>query len=592
MSESLSLYEVKFYLNTALCQSPPDISKTMKAMEYIRHFSIASRFNNGVAEAGVHHITLVLTNNNLSETKQWKIRLEKKLSELNVLILSSNKDSDISNMDQLWGLLMRSKNASCLPDLIVMCTHEKRTSDLVDLLSTLKNKRYNFADIGVHRISLTMMFDEADKNIKLISQCLKDIDPLLSDIGGVKKDNVIRDIHFVTATPFKDFWRLLSKANGIKKLTNINGALRSMDEGSALHTDYKVLMEDYRWLKEHRLNTAVADMTENTEEYVSKVLPLATAVAAPVPTVFAPSDMYIASHISMKNMLISRGYAVFMDNSKHKGFYDCHGGFQSLDDFNKKNNITGELYNTLVTWRRLNPLMPLAITGYLNVVRGITFNTIGFNFTDIIVSAYHMKDLASLIQLLGRANGGKKYVQAMNVICPQAVWTAADEYISLMSELHNANPDTFEESNFRPRKARDLQEPAWTIPVVIDVGETTYRDNIKHKKNKEGGDGKHWDKDAIIALIESTDSGLAALLKDRKCFQCTEPDAPDTYKKYVTDFAAKATQGLKFNMGIHKKDKERDGYQMFLDKKGWRIIISVYNGSLTVAPKNTIVESL
>ena len=35
-------------------------------------------------------------------------------------------------------------------------------------------------------------------------------------------------------------------------------------------------------------------------------------------------------------------------------------------------------------------------------------------------------------------------------------------------------------------------------------------------------------------------------------------------------------------MGLHKDDKNKDGYQIFLDKKGFNVIVSVYNGSLIV----------
>ena len=32
-------------------------------------------------------------------------------------------------------------------------------------------------------------------------------------------------------------------------------------------------------------------------------------------------------------------------------------------------------------------------------------------------------------------------------------------------------------------------------------------------------------------------------------------------------------------MGLHEKDKSLDGYQIFLDKKEYNIVISIYNGT-------------
>ena len=579
-----ALFVVQFILNTALCQSPPGISKTQKAIDYIRHFSIASRFNNGAAESGTHHITVVLTNNNLSETKQWRIRLSSKLSGLNALILSSKKGADsINSMDQLWGKISRSKNASNLPDLIVMCTHEKRTGDLVELIDTLKLRRHDLSGIGIRRITLTIMFDEADKNMKLISQCLKDIDPLLNfSEGDEKKDNILRDVHFITATPFKEFWKMLPP--GVKKLKNINSSLKAMDENSQLHTDYKLLMDDYRWLSEHHLNTSLEDSTMIPKEYVEKVLP---AAQGPV-TLFAPAAIEITSHLEMKDMLIKKGYTVYVDDSANKGFFDPSGKFTSLEKFNTDNKVKGELYNTFVEWRRLNPEAPIALTGYLNVIRGITFNTVGFNFTHMIISAYHAKDLANLIQLLGRANGGKKYVGKMNIICPKTLWDKANDAIKIMKELHEKSPEEFEEKDFRRKTKRDEQEPAWTVPDVIHLGEERFA-NIKKK-----GKSKVWDKDTIFAELTKDDAALVADIQARECFQCTMPEKDDTYKKYVTDFMTKATEKRKFNMGLHKDDKKKDGYQMFLDCKGFNVIVSRYNGTLIVEdvePATEIVDT-
>ena len=151
-SRSDPLYNVHFYLNTALMQSPPGISKTQKAVDYIKQL-LMMRARDTHKENGVHHMTFVLTNNNLSETKQWKIRLRNRLQGMNVFVLSSRPGEDMRTLDQFWGKLMRIKNASDLPDLTVMCTNGKRTDDLVDLIQTLKNKRYNFESIGIHHIS-------------------------------------------------------------------------------------------------------------------------------------------------------------------------------------------------------------------------------------------------------------------------------------------------------------------------------------------------------------------------------------------------------------------------------------------------------
>ena len=569
---------MSFYLNTALCQSPPNISKTMKAMNYIKHFAVVSRFTAGPIENGCHHITVILTNNNLSETTQWKMRLQKNL-RLNTIILSSKKTSDIKSLDQLFGKMARCKKADGLPDLLVMCTHEKRTSDLKDLVETLKNKTYNFTKFGIHRISLTIMFDEADKNMKQISFCLREINSLITDgTGNVKRDDTIRDMHFITATPVKEFWEHLKK-QGITKLDNINTAIAKMDSHSSLHANYADLMKDYRFLSEHTLHMNT-NMTDDPLEYAISILN--TLDMSSPRTVFAPSRIYLDDHDLMQEELTRRNFNVYIDNSKKKGFYDLNGGFISLEIFNKTHSIKGELYETFVKWRELHPNQHLAITGLLNITRGITFNTIGFNFTDMIISAYHAKDIASLVQLFGRANGGKQYVNVMNLHCPTDVYAKVKEFVDMAIDILNKNPEEFEEKHFKsqtPReKKREQQEVAWTVPKVLSLTQEEY-DSIQKEKGKSGKESKAWDKKTIFSQIAKKDPQLEGLIKGMDCFQITEPTADNTYKKYVTDFITKATANTKYIMGLHKDSKNKDGYQIFLDKANKNIIVSVYYGS-------------
>jgi hypothetical protein len=547
-------------------------------MNYIKHFAVVSRITAGQIENGCHHMTVILTNNNLSETKQWKLRLQKNL-RLNTIILSSNKASDIKSLDQLFGKMLRCKKADGLPDLLVMCTHEKRTSDLKELIETLKNKTYNFTKFGIHRISLTIMFDEADKNMKQISSCLTDINPLITNgTGNVKYDDIIRDVHFITATPVKTFWAELKK-HSITSLHNINTAIAAMDSESSLHTNYAELMKDYRFLEEHNIHMN-SNMTDDPIEYAVSILN--TLDMKSPRTVFAPSRIYLDDHDLMQQELTQRGFHVYMDNSKKKGFYDLKGDFISIDLFNKSHSIKGELYETFVKWRELHPNEHLAITGLLNITRGITFNTIGFNFTDMIISAYHAKDIASLVQLFGRANGGKKYVNVMKLHTPTDVYNKVKEFVDMAIDILNKNPDEFEEKHFKGQtsqeKKRAQQEVAWTVPKVFHLTDEEYL-SIKKMKGKSGKDTKEWDKATIMAQIVKKDAALHAIIKGMDCFQVTAPDAENTYKKYVTDFITRAEGGTKYIMGLHKDSKKKDGYQVFLDNKNKKIIVSVYYGT-------------
>jgi hypothetical protein len=173
-----SLYKIALILNTALCQFVQ--SKTKKAIEFIKEYSILTRLTRD-NRPGVHYMTVIVTNNNLEETLQWSYRLKDGTDHMNIQILSSDKDSKFKNIDSLLGTIVRAKNANHLPDMLVMCTHTKRISDIVKLLDVFRQKKIDMSSIGIHEVNITVMFDEADKNIQLICECLNNINNLLKD---------------------------------------------------------------------------------------------------------------------------------------------------------------------------------------------------------------------------------------------------------------------------------------------------------------------------------------------------------------------------------------------------------------------------
>jgi len=595
---------VAFYINTALCQSPPKISKTAKAINFMKHFGLLARANRGPRANGTHHITLVLTNNSLTETEQWKYRLEKNMEEgIHSRVISSKKEKGDDNFRNLQGLvtsMVKAKSASDLPDMLVMCTHAKRTEDVFEFLKILKRGNVNFERIGIHRITLTIMFDEADKNIVLIVECLKQIDKLLSSSSKTERfDDILRDIHFITATPFEDFWKSLSSI-GLHTLKNLNSALKEMDPDSVLHMSQKELMTQYRYLSDHHHRNDVNYVTDNPVEYATMVLSKIreeehTGKRAEPLTIFAPGTMYVDSHTAMKDMFLASDIdTVLIMNGKSKGFYSRRG-FESIKAFNERHSVKGELRDTLVKWRQLNPRASLVITGNLNVERGITFCTCGFNFTDLIVSHCHIRNLASLIQLLGRANGGKEFVKIMNIWAHTDVVKTANERIIIVNELLSRDPEEFKERDFRKMSKHEFMEPAMTVPIIIQLTAENYSALITAKK------GRVWDENTIIPLLESHRAGIVDALKDCKKYQISEIKEhiyadgskkgvmTDSYKKHIVDYVAAAKENRKFVSDIKPKQRHANVFQMFLDPFDNRVVLSVFYGKLL--PKDDDEES-
>jgi hypothetical protein len=573
--------KILYKLNTSLCQFTARASKTKKAIEYIKHFSILSRLTRGIQEDGVHHMNIILTNNSLLETQMWRHRLNTKTKELKLKIctLSSKKNSTFNSLDQITSMFVNAKSANDLPDILVMCTHGARTNDIIKLITNLELGNLDFTRIGIHEITATVMFDEADKNVGLIADFVKELN---KEIFSKTNNTVIRDIHFITATPGKKFWKKLDDA-GIKELENIHHYLR---DNEVLDYDHDLLYKDYRSINEHHISSIIDDMTDDPIDYASKVLDKILKDRknkkrnGPL-TIFSPAQIKIVTHYKMAELFQKNNFTVLILNGEKKGFLNPDDSYESIEEFNSKTGITGELYNTLVKWRELNEDKDLAITGYLSVQRGVTFCTKGFNFTDMIVSAYHLRDIDSLIQILGRANGEKEYVQIMNIWAPKTVIDEANEMILILNQLHTRDPEIYIESDFRKKTSKELREPALSIPDILIVSSDDWDTIIKKK-------GRVYDVELILSYIKKQNKTLADELSKMNKKQITMPTIPDekttskksnSYKKHILDLVSAAEKGNTFSVDITKDESNKDVYQIFLDSKEKRLVISRYYGT-------------
>ena len=166
-------------------------------------------------------------------------------------------------------------------------------------------------------------------------------------------------------------------------------------------------------------------------------------------------------------------------NGKFKGFIYPDNREETIEDYNNRFNITGELRNTLRHWSINNKSMNLAITGYNVIERGVTFNTDEFNFTDMILSNYNLKSIGPLIQLAGRSCGAKKYVDIMNIFCTVSVKQEIENRNNRLYEICNLNPELYNRTDFNPSKN--------TIPVKLEITNEQLIENlvklrIEHKR--------------------------------------------------------------------------------------------------------------
>lgn len=387
-----------------------------------------------------HLIDIIVTNNSLLETEMWKYRTINKFEQsqyIKIHILSS-KSNDFTDINSYISRIQQSTDKNDLPNVLIVCYHTKRVcSDIVTLCNTFGGlHKMILPNIPKkHIIKFHISFDEPDANIGVTKKFLSKINPFI-------KNGSITGILFITATPVDNFWIMLNKS-GIKQLLNTNkDTVHNFDD------DFR----NYRSFEDHNISEYNND-TNNPLYYIMDLFCKGMIDETSRKIIFAPGHLYteekgVGSHSEIELFFLTKGYVVLKINGKHKGFTYPDSKYESLEDYNKKYDIRGELRETLKHWSENNKLINLAITGYWVIERGVTFNTINFNFTDMILSNYHMKNLAKLIQLIGRGTGGKEYVDIMNIFCTTDIKNAIECFNSKHKQICRLNPELFNRTDF------------------------------------------------------------------------------------------------------------------------------------------------
>ena len=180
-------------------------------------------------------IPIIITNNSLAETDQWRFRLKNKFNgrdHINVKVVSCKIEADYNNVDRLCVDLLGCQRAD-IPNIIVMCCHPKRV--LRDCIKVLQ--QFSVSRRFVEPIKFSFIFDEADKNINLICKFLKKVNR--ERYKNQSNESLITDIQYITATPLVDFWKKLSM-HGIHELLNMDHYLEQPE-----HT-FEELRERYK----------------------------------------------------------------------------------------------------------------------------------------------------------------------------------------------------------------------------------------------------------------------------------------------------------------------------------------------------------
>jgi hypothetical protein len=396
---------------------------------------LTQRYLLNINETDYHLIDIIVTNKSLPETEQWKFRTDKTFKNFkNITIdILSSKSNDYNTIGSYIQNILNCKTKEELPNILIICYHTKRVcDDLITMFNIFGGNNYIQPS---NKIKFHISFDEPDANLGVTKKFIK-------KIKGFIDKSLITGILFITATPIEEFWKMLNDS-GIKTLLNMNfNNTQNFDEE----------LNNYRAFKEHII-IEHNNETTNPLYYIIDVFSNKLINENERKILFTPAHLYtdtegVGSHMEVVSYFNDKNYCVFVMNGKFKGFIYPDKSKIELTQFNIKNNIDGELRESLMKWNELNPTINLAITGYWVIERGITFNTSGFNFTDMILSNYHLSSMGKLIQLAGRGSGGKMYVNKMNVICTTKIKDTIINFNKNLEEICSLNPEYFNRTDF------------------------------------------------------------------------------------------------------------------------------------------------
>lgn len=431
--------------------------------------------DNEERDKSTHLIDIIVTNKSLQETQQWKYRTAtkfKNFEDININILSSRRSKDNDKEDHYNNIqsyirhILRADDRKKLPNILIVCYHTKRVcDDIIELCETFSGKHtMTLPRIEEEtKLKFHISLDEPDANIGVTKT-------FLSKINQYIQNDFILGVLFITATPISDFWKMLEK-NGISKLLNMN-----KNNTYNFNEDLK----NYRSFTEHNI-TEHNNMTRNPLEYIEDLFKENKIDETKRKIIFSPGHLYtkaegVGSHNEIVNYFTEKNYTVLLLNGGYKGFIEPDGTNTHLDDYVRQNKIEGELKESLRFWSENNQGKNLAITGYWVIERGVTFNTTNFNFTDMILSSYHLSSEGKLIQLSGRATGGKEYVDVMNVFCTTQIKDTIIKFNENLKQICNVNPEFFNRTDFLDSKN--------SIPVKLKIKDEALLKKIQKLRNE------------------------------------------------------------------------------------------------------------
>ena len=473
--------QIRFFLNFELAQCA---SKTEKAIQTIalNHYKNKQKYKfvgqHGQLDMSGQHvklISIVFTNNSLLEGKAWKSRTAAIFDNVDIVVQRLASDTKKNEKDFSRGLELlatfstfagKEDNKRQLGDVLIMCNHHVRINDMIEVMDTHSGLRSTH---GVN-FKYNIFFDEPDE-----SNCLTNMMKFIKTIYAKNLSYFIDEIQLITATPAPEMLRRLKNITpDADKLLNLKNKLpeQIIEEKK----DYRTIIDQEYFPFEG---------PKNPTDYIDDLYNKNPGIFVPGKVYFIPSHHYCSGHEEMANLKIfqDNGYWILILNGQCKQFRSPLG---EIIDIMPDLKNGGELRDILRSWRQKYPTSGLVITGKMVLERGLTFITDGFNFDYMIISSYFAKDICTLVQICGRGQGKKQFVDDFKVIMPQALYDEVKKYIEDSEKLIENNPEFYDLnmlSNLgKADEFKNVEEPHYES--TIEKLYQWVKDNIYKKDGK------------------------------------------------------------------------------------------------------------
>lgn len=251
----------------------------------------------------IHNLNLVFTDNSIVQSNQWTKRLADE-NKIVVWNLGSCKDAHHSNISSVIHKVFHSKTIDELPNVIVMCTHQKRFDDILELIEHIDmnhhgNKNFKF--------KLNCFFDEPDVNANA-SKIFKFLERL-REMDVNPNDYILNELAFITATYMDKFAKTLHEEYiDIDQCRTLYSCSHLGEYRSVLKNDCKQIDEKYDTMNSVQAVKNIIEDEGIANEGGRKII-------------FAPADVKIETHTHMREMFQENyAYDVLVINSKEKSF--------------------------------------------------------------------------------------------------------------------------------------------------------------------------------------------------------------------------------------------------------------------------------